>query len=38
LVNAYVLSSLPQGACVVNVARGEVVDQAALIAALQSGH
>ena len=38
LVNAHVLSSLPQGACVVNVARGEVVDQAALIAALQSGH
>ena len=38
LVNAHVLSSLPQGACVVNVARGEVVDQAALIASLQSGH
>jgi len=38
LVNAHVLSSLPQGACVINVARGEVVDQAALIQALQSGH
>ena len=38
LVNAQVLRSLPQGACVVNVARGEVVDQAALIHALQSGH
>lgn len=38
LVNAQVLRGLPQGACVVNVARGEVVDQAALIAALQSGH
>ncbi|NBW78892.1 MAG: D-2-hydroxyacid dehydrogenase [Betaproteobacteria bacterium] len=38
LVNAHVLSSLPHGACVINVARGEVVDQAALIQALQSGH
>ena len=38
LVNAHVLRGLPHGACVVNVARGEVVDQAALIHALQSGH
>lgn len=38
LVNTQVLRGLPQGACVVNVARGEVVDQAALIQALQSGH
>jgi phosphoglycerate dehydrogenase-like enzyme len=38
LVNAQVLRGLPQGACVVNVARGEVVDQTALIHALQSGH
>jgi phosphoglycerate dehydrogenase-like enzyme len=38
LVNAQVLRGLPHGACVVNVARGEVVDQAALIHALQSGH
>jgi len=38
LVNAQVLRGLPHGACVVNVARGEVVDQTALIQALQSGH
>ena len=38
LVNAQVLRGLPQGTCVVNVARGEVVDQAALIHGLQSGH
>ena len=38
LVNAHALSLLPQGAHLINVARGEVVDEPALVAALQSGH
>lgn len=38
LVNAHALSLLPQGAHLVNVARGEVVDEPALIDALQGGH
>ncbi len=38
LVNAHALSLLPQGAHLINVARGEVVDESALIAALQGGH
>jgi phosphoglycerate dehydrogenase-like enzyme len=38
LVNAPVLSALPPGAQLINVARGEVVDQEALVSALQSGH
>ena len=37
LVNAQALALLPAGAHLVNVARGEVVDETALIAALQSG-
>jgi phosphoglycerate dehydrogenase-like enzyme len=37
LVNAQALALLPIGAHLVNVARGEVVDEPALIAALQSG-
>jgi phosphoglycerate dehydrogenase-like enzyme len=37
LVNAQALALLPTGAHLVNVARGEVVDEPALIAALQSG-
>lgn len=37
LVDAAALSALPPQACVVNVARGEVVVEAALIAALQGG-
>jgi phosphoglycerate dehydrogenase-like enzyme len=32
------LGRLPRGACVVNVGRGPVLDEPALIAALQSGH
>ncbi len=37
LVDATALAALPAGAMLVNVARGEVIDEAALIAALQSG-
>jgi len=37
LVNAQALALLPSGAHLINVARGEVVDEPALMAALQSG-
>jgi phosphoglycerate dehydrogenase-like enzyme len=38
LVNARTLAALPAGASLINVARGEVVCEADLCAALQSGH
>ncbi|MDE1821672.1 MAG: hydroxyacid dehydrogenase [Euryarchaeota archaeon] len=38
LLNAGNLSRLPKGAIVLNVARGGLVDEAALLAALESGH
>ena len=38
MVNADVLARLPQGARVINIARGEIMDEAALTAALASGH
>ncbi len=38
LVNAETLARMPRGACIVNVARGGVVDEPALIEALKSGH
>lgn len=38
LIDAAALARLPAGAHVINVARGEVVVEAALVAALQSGH
>jgi phosphoglycerate dehydrogenase-like enzyme len=38
LIDAEALARLPRGAHFVNVARGEIVDEDALIAALQSGH
>jgi phosphoglycerate dehydrogenase-like enzyme len=37
LISAQALASLPEGAHLVNLARGEVVDEPALVAALQSG-
>lgn len=38
LVNAELIAKLPKGARVINIARGEVVNEPALIAALQRGH
>jgi D-3-phosphoglycerate dehydrogenase len=38
LVDAAALALLPQGAFVINTARGGIVDEAALAAALDSGH
>lgn len=38
LIDAHALTALPRGASLVNVARGEVVVEADLIAALRSGH
>ena len=37
MVNAALLAQLPRGARFINISRGEVVDEPALIAALQSG-
>jgi lactate dehydrogenase-like 2-hydroxyacid dehydrogenase len=38
ILNGQTISLLPKGAVVVNAARGQLVDEDALIAALQSGH
>lgn len=38
LIDAEALAALPRGAMLVNVARGEIVDEAALVQALASGH
>ena len=38
LVNAALLGKLPQGARLINIARGELVDEAALVDALRSKH
>ena len=38
VINAALLARLPRGARVINIARGEIIDESALTAALQSGH
>jgi phosphoglycerate dehydrogenase-like enzyme len=38
LIESQALAALPKGAHLINVARGEVVDEAALVHALQTGH
>ena len=38
MIDAQALAALPQGACVLNIGRGGLIDEDALIAALQSGH
>ena len=38
LVDAQAIAALPKGARVINIARGEIVDEPALIEALKSGH
>jgi len=38
LVDARVLAALPPGAGLINVARGEVLDDSAFVAAIRSGH
>lgn len=37
LLNARRLDQLPQGCCLINVARGQIIDESALISRLQSG-
>ena len=38
MIDANLLAKLPRGARVINIARGEIIAEPALIAALQSGH
>jgi D-3-phosphoglycerate dehydrogenase len=38
LIDEDALRRMPRGACVVNVSRGGIVDEAALLAAIRSGH
>lgn len=38
LIDAAALARMPKGAIVINTARGGIIDEAALIAALESGH
>ena len=38
LINKQVIEAMPRGSYLINVARGQCVDEPALIAALQSGH
>jgi len=38
LISREVLEAMPDGSCLINVARGQVVDEVALCEALQSGH
>ena len=38
MIDAAALAAMKKGVVVVNVARGEIIDEAALVAALRSGH
>jgi phosphoglycerate dehydrogenase-like enzyme len=38
LINAAMIAKMPKGAHILNVGRGEIIDEAALIAALRDGH
>ncbi len=38
LIKAQAFAALPRGACIINIARGSIIEEPALIAALQSGH
>jgi phosphoglycerate dehydrogenase-like enzyme len=38
MVDAGLIAKLPRGARIINIARGEIIDENALVAALQSGH
>lgn len=38
LIDAHALATMPRGAVLINTARGAIVDDAALVAALRSGH
>ncbi|MWB79664.1 hydroxyacid dehydrogenase [Pseudooceanicola sp. 216_PA32_1] len=38
LLNAKTLAQMPRGAYIINTARGGLIDEAALVAAIQSGH
>lgn len=38
IVDAEAIAQMPRGSRVINIARGEVIDEPAMIAALQSGH
>ncbi len=38
LIDAAMLARLRKGACIINVARGEIIDETAMIAALREGH
>jgi phosphoglycerate dehydrogenase-like enzyme len=38
MIDAALIAKLPSGARIINIARGEIIDEAALVAGLQSGH
>ena len=38
MIDAGLIAKLPRGARIINIARGEIIDESALVTALQSGH